>query len=125
MSVAMIAVTGGCLVLSWLPADTVSSSLALACGERTTTTRAGLLLAEVGPHFISSYSCFRVASEIGSAGKPLWGRGLSNSCPVVMFMALGGTARARVASIENVVQGPPTPRGLAISGTRLSHFQQA
>ena len=54
MSVPMIAVTGADRVFSTLPADTQPSSASLAAAERTKTMRAGELLAEVGPHFMSS-----------------------------------------------------------------------
>ena len=49
-----ITVTGASRTLLTLPGLTQASSLSLASGERTKTSRAGLLLAAVGPHFISS-----------------------------------------------------------------------
>ena len=50
----MMAVTGAWRVFSKFPGDMQASSFALAGSEATNTRRAGLVLAEVGPHFIRS-----------------------------------------------------------------------
>ena len=46
--------TGAAIVLSRLPADSAGRSFSFPFAERTKTKRAGVLLADVGPHFISS-----------------------------------------------------------------------
>ena len=58
----MITLTGACATLARLPSLMHSTSLALACALRTKTKRAGLQLAEVGPHLSSSYNwCSRLS----------------------------------------------------------------
>jgi hypothetical protein len=87
MSMPMIALTGACRVFSVLPGVMHSSRRAFASGEATNTMRAGLLLADVGPHFIRSQSWRNLASGIGSGRNPLCVRACSKSCSVVTFMA--------------------------------------
>jgi len=61
----MITVTGACCTLATLPGDMQAASCAFASAPRTKTKRAGLQLAEVGPHFSNSYSACSVASGKG------------------------------------------------------------
>lgn len=91
-----ITVTGASFVFSKLPALTQAASFSLPSGELTKTKRAGLLLAEVGPHFSMSYSCLSVACGMGSGAKALCVRALSKSCSVVMFMRCRGVAEATI-----------------------------
>ena len=70
MSMPMTAVTGACRVFSRLPGDRHSSRRSLAAPDRTNTMRAGLMLAEVGPHFIKSQIWRSCASDTGSGVKP-------------------------------------------------------
>ena len=54
MSMPMIAVTGALRTFATLPGSIQSMSLSFASRDCTKMKRAGLQLAEVGPHFIIS-----------------------------------------------------------------------
>src|SRR6267142_2458453 len=64
------------MVLSRLVSLSAGRSFSLASLERTKTNRPGCEFALVGPHFISSCACRRVASLTGRSVKTLWVRAL-------------------------------------------------
>ena len=59
------------MVLSTLPGLKAGLSLCLAACERIKKKRAGQLLALVGPHFMSSYTCWMVSSLTGRSNQAL------------------------------------------------------
>src|SRR5262245_3638148 len=62
MSMPITTVTGADFALATLPGLKHVSKRPLASGVRTNTKRAGQQLADVGPHFSSSYSASSVSS---------------------------------------------------------------
>ncbi len=79
MSMPTITVTGALMVLSILPSASAGLSLAFASGDFTNTKRAGLELAEVGAHSVSSTSCLSRASSTGFGSQALWVRAVRNN----------------------------------------------